>query len=76
MRAEISKLHQRVMKDGVIQQVGTPKQVYDHPDGSTNVKPGKTIPFYFDRDKCHFLDKDIEKNRFRTNKSLAEATLR
>ncbi|MCF6411009.1 ABC transporter ATP-binding protein [Pseudalkalibacillus salsuginis] len=55
MRAEITKLHQRlqtttiyvthdqteamtmatrivVMKDGVIQQVGTPKQVYDTPD--------------------------------------------
>ncbi|MCM3790303.1 sn-glycerol-3-phosphate ABC transporter ATP-binding protein UgpC [Domibacillus indicus] len=55
MRAEISKLHQKlqtttiyvthdqteamtmatrlvVMKDGVIQQVGTPKEVYDHPN--------------------------------------------
>jgi multiple sugar transport system ATP-binding protein len=55
MRAEISKLHQRlqtttiyvthdqteamtmasrivIMKDGIIQQVGTPKEVYDNPD--------------------------------------------
>ncbi|WP_078544909.1 ABC transporter ATP-binding protein [Litchfieldia alkalitelluris] len=57
MRAEISKLHQRlqtttiyvthdqteamtmatrivVMKDGIIQQVGTPKDVYDNPDNT------------------------------------------
>ncbi|MGN8844482.1 ABC transporter ATP-binding protein [Niallia sp. HCP3S3_B10] len=29
-------------------------------DGSTNVKPGETIPFYLDMDKCHFFHKETD----------------
>ncbi|MGM7700127.1 ABC transporter ATP-binding protein [Pseudalkalibacillus sp. Hm43] len=80
MRAEISKLHQRlqtttiyvthdqteamtmatrivVMKDGVIQQVGTPKQVYDTPE---NVFVGGFIG----SPAMNFLHGQLEDNHF------------
>lgn len=82
MRAEISKLHQRlqtttiyvthdqteamtmatrlvVMKDGVIQQVGTPKEVYDHP---TNV----FVAGFIGSPAMNFFTGRIEGNSFLT----------
>ncbi|TLS38025.1 ABC transporter ATP-binding protein [Pseudalkalibacillus caeni] len=81
MRAEISKLHQRlqtttiyvthdqteamtmatrivVMKDGVIQQVGSPKQVYDTPD---NVFVGGFIG----SPAMNFLNGQLEDSHFK-----------
>ncbi|MCF6136147.1 ABC transporter ATP-binding protein [Pseudalkalibacillus berkeleyi] len=82
MRAEISKLHQRlqtttiyvthdqteamtmasrivVMKDGFIQQIGTPKEVYDTPD---NVFVGGFIG----SPAMNFLHGKLKENRFVT----------
>lgn len=88
MRAEISKLHQRlqtttiyvthdqteamtmatrivVMKDGIIQQVGTPKEVYDTPE---NVFVGGFIG----SPAMNFLHGQLEGNLFKTGKTTLE----
>lgn len=88
MRAEISKLHQRlqtttiyvthdqteamtmatrivVMKDGLIQQVGTPKQVYDTPD---NVFVGGFIG----SPAMNFLHGHLEGNTFKVGNTSLE----